>query len=156
MPALIQFVGACPAGGFSTNATTSPSAASGTTPNADGSSTSQRWIVASRPVLVVERTMRREIESGEHVAVADDEALVDARVLGGEADAAGGAERLVLDRVAQLHVAEATAREVRDERVGEVAQRQHDLVDAVASRAKRAGARGTRWLAIGSSGFGVV
>ena len=51
---------------------------------------------------------------------------------GGEADRAGGAERLVLDRVAQLQVAEATLGEVRLERVGQVAEREHDLVDAVA------------------------
>ena len=41
VPALIQFVGATPFGGFSTKATTSPSSRVGTTPNADGSST---WV----------------------------------------------------------------------------------------------------------------
>ena len=49
MPALIQFVGARPGGGFSTNATTSPSPRVGTTPKADGSSTSVSAIVASAP-----------------------------------------------------------------------------------------------------------
>ena len=108
MPALIQLVGALPCGGFSTNAITSPSARVGTTPNADGSSTCVRQIVASAPALVVERDQRAEVEVGEHVAVAHDEALVDA--LGREADRAGGAERLVLDRVAQRQVAEAARR----------------------------------------------
>ena len=41
VPPLIQLVGARPFGGFSTNATTSPSARVGTTPNADGSAT---WV----------------------------------------------------------------------------------------------------------------
>ena len=72
-----------------------------------------------------------EVERGEHVAVADDEALVDAGDLGGVADAAGGPQRLVLHRVPELEIAEAAVREARRERVGEVPERQHDLVDAV-------------------------
>ena len=99
MPALIQLLGALPGAGFSTNAITPPSACVGTTPNALGSSTCVSEIVASAPLLVVERTIALEVETGEHVAVADDEALVDA--VGREADRARGAERLVLDRVAQ-------------------------------------------------------
>ena len=49
VPALIQLVGALPFGGFSTNATTSPSWRVGTTPNADGSATLVRQMVASAP-----------------------------------------------------------------------------------------------------------
>ena len=84
---------------------------SGTTPNADGSSTCVSADRGLGAALVVERDERAEVEVGEHVAVAHDEPLVDA--LGREADAAGGAERLVLDRVAQLQVAEAIVGEVR-------------------------------------------
>ena len=55
--------------------------------------------------------------------------------VGREADRARGAERLVLDRVAQPHAAERVlaglVAEVLVERVGEVAHREHDLVDAV-------------------------
>ena len=131
---MIQFVGAWPGGGFSTNATTSPSARVGTTPNADGSSTWVSAIVASRArARRGSATSCAEVEVGEHVAVADEQALVDA--LGREADAAGGAERLVLDDEAELDVAEPVVGEVLRERVGEVAERQHDLVDAVARRA---------------------
>ena len=104
-----------------------------------------------RAALVVEPHHRGEIEVGEHVAVADDEALVDP--VGREADRAGGAERLVLDRVAQRDVAEhvvadtsSSCAEVRVERVGQVAHRQHDLVDAVATRASRVAVRdAARW-----------
>ena len=64
-----------------------------------------------RAVLVVEAHHRVEIEVGEDVAVADDDALVDA--LGREADRAGGAERLVLDRVAQDDVAEHVVARIR-------------------------------------------
>ena len=78
----------------------------------------------------MERDQVAEVEGGEHVAVAHDEALVEP--LGGEADRAGGTERVVLHRVAQHEVAEAALGEVRLERVGQVAERQHDLVDAVA------------------------
>ena len=133
MPALIQSLGALPGAGFSTNAITPPSAAVGTTPNALGSSTWVSAIVTSAPRSSWNSTIALEVEAGEHVAVAHDEALVDA--VGREADRAGGAERLVLDRVAQPHAAErVVARlvaEVRVERVGEVAHREHDLVDAV-------------------------
>ena len=129
MPALIQFVGAWSRGGFSTNAMTSPSARVGTTPNADGSSTRVSEIVASAPRASWNATNAREIEVGEHVAVAHDQALVDA--LGREADAARGPERLVLDDEAQLHVAVALVGEVLGERVGQVAEREHRLVDAV-------------------------
>ena len=55
-------------------------------------------------VLVVEADHRVEVEPGEDVAVADDDPLVDP--FGREPDRAGGAERLVLDRVAQDDVAE--------------------------------------------------
>ena len=43
----------------------------------------------------------------------------------------GGAEWLVLDDEPELHVAEPVVGEVLRERVGEVAERQHDLVDTV-------------------------
>ena len=116
-------------GGFSTNAMTWPSGAVGTTPNALGSSTSESEIVASASVLVVERDHRAEVERREDVAVAHDEALVDpvGRVL----DRTRGAERLVLDLVVQAHAAEAAVGKCALERVGAVAERQHDLVDAV-------------------------
>ena len=77
----------------------------------------------------VERHERVEVEVGEHVPVAHEHPLVDA--LGREPDAAGGAERLVLDDEAELDVPQAVVREVLLEGLGQVAERQHDLVDAV-------------------------
>ena len=59
VPALIQLVGALPFGGFSTNATTSPSSRVGTTPNADGSATLREADGGLRAALVVERHQRR-------------------------------------------------------------------------------------------------
>ena len=47
-------------------------------------------------------------------------------------DAAGGVERLGLDRVGEPHARARAFGEGGDERVGPVAHRQHDLVDAVA------------------------
>ena len=134
MPALIQLLGALPGGGFSTNAITSPSARVGTTPNARRILDLRERDRRLRAALVVEAHHRAEVEVGEHVAVADDEPLVDP--FGREPDRAGGAERLVLDGVADLDVAEdvlagAVVREVRVERVRQVAHREHDLVDAV-------------------------
>ena len=76
----------------------------------------------------MERDQGAEVEVGEHVAVAHDQSLVDA--LGGEADAAGGAERLGLDDEPHLQSPGAVG-EVTGEGVGQVAERQHHLVDAV-------------------------
>ena len=126
---MIQLVGAWSRGGFSTNAITSPSARVGTTPNAEGSSTWVSEIVASAPRSSWNATNAAEVEVGEHVTVADDQALVDA--LGREADPARGAERLVFDDEAQLHVAVALVGEVAGERVGQVPEREHRFVDAV-------------------------
>ena len=110
MPALIQSVGAWPGGGFSTNAITSPSARVGhDAERGRVLDLGERDRRLGAP-LVVERDERAEVEVGEHVAVADEQPLVDA--LGREADAARGAERLVLDDEAQLHVAEAVVGEV--------------------------------------------
>ena len=53
------------------------------------------------PVPVVEGHQGAEVEVGEDVAVDDDEALVDAGLGGGEADGAGGVERLGLDGVVE-------------------------------------------------------
>ena len=129
MPALIQFVGATPFGGFSTNATTSPSARVGTTPNADGSSTWVRWIVASAPRSSWKATSasRSRVVSTSPLQTTMRSSIPRAA----KRMAPAVPERMVLDRVAQLQVAEATVGEVRLERVREVAEREHHLVDAM-------------------------
>ena len=84
---------------------------------------------------LVELDERADVEVGEHVAVADDQPLVDA--LRREADAARGPERLRL--LAEAEPGRRTGPpprwvvgEVLAERLGEVAERKHDVVDAVA------------------------
>ena len=84
---------------------------------------------------------RGEVEVGEHVAVDHDEALVDAGVAGGEADGAGGVERLGLDGVVEPHPGADAVGVGRREGVGPEAERQHRLVDAVAAEVRRARAR---------------
>ena len=139
MPALIRSVGASSRGGFSTNASTRPSASVGTTPNADGSSTWCRAIVPSAPRSSWNAIEGADVEVGEHVAVDHQEPLGDAGVEGGEADGARGVERLGLDRVVELDAGAQAVGLRLDERVGPVAHRQHGLVDAVT----RPGARAT-------------
>ena len=53
--------------------TTRPLASTSTTPNADGSSTGMRWIVASALRRPVDGDEFGDVEVGEHVAVGDDE-----------------------------------------------------------------------------------
>ncbi len=131
MPALIRFVGASSRGGFSMNASTRPSSSVGTTPNIDGSSTGVRSIVPSAPESRWNFHERVDVEVGEHVAVDHEERVVDAGVERGEADRAGGVERLGLDRVVQPHPGAHLVGVRLDERVGPVPERQHRVVDAV-------------------------
>ncbi len=131
---MIQLLGALPGAGFSTNAMTPPSDCVGTTPNALGVDDLGERDRRFRAVLVVEVHHRIEVEAGEHVAVADDDAFVDP--LGREAHRTRGAERFLLDRISQDDVTElvvtgAVGLEVPVERVGEIAHRQHDLVDTM-------------------------
>ena len=75
----------------------------GTTPNEDGSSTGVRWSVASAPCDRWKPDQLADVEVGEHVAVDDDEGVVDAGRPGGEGDGPAGVQRLGLDGVAQRH-----------------------------------------------------
>ncbi len=131
---MIQLLGALPGAGFSTNAMTLPSAWVGTTPNALGSSTWVSEIVASAPFSSWNRTIASRSRP---VSTSPLHTMIRSSMpFGREADGARGAERFVLDRVAQHDVAElvvavAVGLEVPVERVGEISHRQHDLVDAV-------------------------
>ena len=82
-----------------------------------------------------------DVEVGEHVAVGDDERVVDAGVLGREADGTGGVERLGLDRVVELDTAAAAVGERLDERLGQEPERQRDVGDAAVRRGGRPVAR---------------
>ena len=88
-----------------------------------------------RAVLVVEAHHRVEIEAGEHVAVAHDDALVDARRPRSgsrrRSRAARPRPRSATTMSPNTSWPEPSWREVLVERVGQVAHRQHDLVDAV-------------------------
>ena len=70
-------------------------------------------------------------EVGEHIAVEYEERLVDPGVLGGESDGPGGVERLGLDGVVEGDSGAATVGIGVAERVGQEAEREHHLFDAV-------------------------
>ena len=80
---------------------------------------------------VVEGDERADVEFGHDVAVDDDEALLDAGLMGGEPDGAGGVEGLGFDRVTQAHAGALAVGIGGVEGVGAVAEGQHGLVDAV-------------------------
>ncbi len=83
--------------------------------------------MASAPKRRCAATRAADVEVGHHVAVGDDERVVDARRLGGETDRSGRVERLGLDGIGERDVAAATVGERLDERLGPEAERQHDL-----------------------------
>ena len=72
-----------------------------------------------------------QVEVGQRVAVEDEHALLEHAFVGGQAQRAGGAERLVLDHVAEAHPAVLVAEDALDV-VRPVAAREQDVVDAVA------------------------
>ena len=131
MPALISLVGASSRGGFSTNAVTRPSLVG--RHHAEGRRVGHRMERdgALRPALSVEGDEGAEVEVGEDVAVDDDEGVVDPSVRGGETHGAGRVEGFGLDRVGQADPGGMAIGIRLLERVGEVAQRQDRLVDAV-------------------------
>ena len=86
---------------------------------------------AFSPTFSVKGDERSEVEVGEHVAVDDDECVVDSSVGGGEAQRARGVERLGLHRVGQTDPRRLTVGVCLLERVGEVAQRKDRFVDSV-------------------------
>ena len=131
MPALISFVGASSRGGFSTKAMHPAVVVGGH--HAEGGRIGHRVQGDGPlgPALAMERHQCGQVEVGEHVAVDDDEGLVDAGEGGGEADGAGGVQRLGLDRVGQPHAGDPAVRVGLHEGIGQVAQREDGLVDAV-------------------------
>ena len=138
---MIQLLGALPGAGFSTNAITLPSALRGHDTERAGVFDLREGDRGLRALLVVEAHHRAEIEIREHVAVAHDEALVDA--FGRETDRARGAERLVLDRVAQRDVLRTRpGRSGRDAKwawnaSGRYPIDKHDLVDPVSGEPRQ-------------------
>ena len=72
-----------------------------------------------------------DIEIGEHIAVDDDERLIDPRRLGGETNSAGSVERLRFDGIGQRHTSALTIGIRLPEDVFFVAERQHDLIHTV-------------------------
>ena len=103
VPALMAWLGASSFGGFSTKACDPPGHVG------DHDAVARRILDGVQgdggvgAGGVVEPDQPGDVEVGEDVAVDHHEALVDTRLAGGEADGAGRVERLVLDRVAQLH-----------------------------------------------------
>ena len=80
----------------------------------------------------VELHQRADVEIGEHIAVGDDERLVDAAEVGREPDRAGCVEWLRLDGVAQLDPGTATVGERSDERLRLEPEGERDLGDPAA------------------------
>ena len=98
----MRFVGASPTGGFSTNAR-DPSVGVGGHDAEAGRIVDlvQRDRRLARRCASWKATSAVDVHVADHVAVDDEEALVDARVERREADGAGRVERLVLHRVVQ-------------------------------------------------------
>ena len=141
VPALIWLLGAVPGAGFSTNRSTLPS-------RVDGHDAERRRVVDGDQVdrrlgsvLPMEVDERGDVEVGQHVAVGDDERVVDAAEVGGEVDRAGGVERLRLDRVVQRDTVALAVGKGLDERLGLEAERQRDVGDAALRRGCRRAAR---------------
>ena len=73
----------------------------------------------------------RHVEFGQHVAVEDQEGLVDPGLKGGEADGASRVERGILDRVGEDDAGAPAIWIGVDEGVWSIPEGQHHLVDAV-------------------------
>ena len=118
VPALIRLLGAVPGAGFSTKRTMRPLVV-------DLGDTERRWVVdrcevdrglGVRTPVHGDKVGDRQV--GEHVAVGDDERLVDTGVVRSEADRSRGVERLRLDGVVELDATAATVGKGGDERLG--------------------------------------
>ena len=72
---------------------------------------------------------RGDVEVGQHVAVGDDERVVDAAEVGRESDRPGGVERLGLDRVVQRNPVALAVGKGLDERLGLEAECQRHVGD---------------------------
>ena len=103
-----------------------------TMPNSSGFSTRLSAIDAGAAVAVG-LDERGQVDVGEHVAGDHEERVVE---LGRRvAHRPGGAERRVLGGVAHAHAEVGAVAEVVADLVGEVRDRDHDVVEAVAGRA---------------------
>nr|WP_254126975.1 hypothetical protein [Aquihabitans sp. G128] len=115
--------------GFSRKRSMEPSSWVMTMPNFERVVDRHQADGGERLLLVVEGQDLAEVDVGEHVAGDHEEALGE---LGhGVAHGAGGAERLVLGGVDDLHAELGAVAEVGADLVGEERHRDHDLVDPV-------------------------
>ena len=127
----MSFVGASSRGGFSTKAMTRPSSSVGTTPKADGSATGCRAMVPSAPRSRWNATRAVRSRSVSTSPLTTTKVSSMPANVGGEADGPGRVERLGLDGVGQPHPGGTAVGIGLDEGVGQVAERQDGLVDAV-------------------------
>ena len=103
-----------------------------TMPNSSGSSTRFERDGRDRAALAVGVDQRAEVDVGEHVTGDHEERVVE---LGRRvADRPGGAERLVLGGVAHADPEVGAVAEVVADLVGEVRDRDHDVVETVAGQ----------------------
>ena len=124
-------MGASSRGGFSTKAITRPSPSVGTTPNAEGSATGCRAIVPSAPRSRWNATRLVRSRSVSTSPLTTTKVSPIPAKFRGEADGPRRVERLGLDGVGQSHPGGAPVGIRLHEGVGQVAQGQDRLVDAV-------------------------
>ncbi len=84
------------------------------------------------PVLEVEGLQGRDVEVREHIAVHDQERLVEAEHRGGETNGARGVEGFGFDGVVDAHAGDDVARVGLGERLREIAQGEDRVGDVVA------------------------
>ena len=128
---MISFVGASSRGGFSTKAATRPSSSVGHDAEGGGVGHRVEGDGALGAARAVEGHESGQVEIGEDIAVDHDEGLVDAGERGGEPDGAGRVERLGLDGVRQAHAGDPAIGIGLHEGIGQVAEREDGLIDAV-------------------------
>ena len=130
MPVLIVSEKTWPHDGFSRKRSTRPSSSVTTMPNSSGFSTDLSPIVTEALLLAVELDEAREVDVAERVAGDDEERVVEPprRAL----HRAGGAERRLLDRVADVDAERLAAAEVAPDRLREKGDGDDHVLEAVA------------------------
>ena len=129
MPVLIVSEKTWPHDGFSRKRSTRPSSSVTTIPNSSGFSTDLSPIVTEAPFSRCAADERGQVDVAERVAGDDEERVVEPP--GREPHRAGGAERRLLDRVADVDAERLAAAEVAADRLRQEGDRDDDVLEAV-------------------------
>ena len=130
MPVLIVSEKTWPHDGFSRNRSTRPSSSVTTIPNSSGLSTAFSPIVTDACFSLWNAIEPGEVDVAERVAGDDEERVVE--LAGGEPHRAGGAERRLLDRVADVDAERLAVPEVAPDRLRQERDGDDDVLEAVA------------------------